>query len=260
VVFVPCLGEAAMTSRSAVRWGTLGFAGLVLALAGCSRPAVVAVPEGVADVTPDRNPAPAGRGNGDKEEEPGGLFPFPRDVGGALLAKVLPPAPAGASEERATRPRPRPAPRSLEVRSDPLPPPNAAGVVPALPAQGKKPALLPRLVSEEALVGASERVALPEETVLPAWDRPRVPSPDVNEPLALPILAQAVPDREPLEDPTGDASTAAALAAPLPPRVIPAPFLRLSIPDPYELRRPLTLLAPPEAADPHTSTPQTPKP
>jgi hypothetical protein len=78
--------------------------------------------------------------------------------------------------------------------------------------------------------------------------------------VALPILARPVSDRASLEDPTGDASTAAALAATLPRRVIPAPFLRLSLPEPFEFRRPLTLAVPAEATDPRTSTPQTPKP
>ncbi len=239
-----------------MRWGTLGVAGLVLALAGCSRSAVVAVPESVAELAPERNPDTTG----DKAEGSGDLFPFPHDAGGALLAKLLPPEPTAGREERTTRPRPRPAPRSLEVRSDPLPPPPARGLVPALPAQGKRPPLRPHLLIEEGLVGASERVALPEEAVLPAGERFRVPSPDVNESVALPILAQPVPDRASLDDPTGDASTAAVLAAVLPPRVTPAPFLRLTVPDPYEFRRPLTLAATPETTHPHASTPQTPRP
>jgi hypothetical protein len=209
---------------------------------------------------PHKDPDGQGRRDADKEEGRGGVFAFPRDSGGALLAKLLPPDTAGAAGDRTTRPVPRPAPRSLEVKSEPLVPLRAAGLVPTLPPPVKKQTLLPRLVTAEGLTEASERVMLPEETLLPAVDRARVPSPDVNEPLALPILAQSVPDRAPLEDPTGDASTAAALTAALPQRVIPAPFLRLAIPEPFEFRRPLTLVVGGETADPHTSTPQTPRP
>jgi hypothetical protein len=128
------------------------------------------------------------------------------------------------------------------------------------PPKDKAAVLRPRLVSEEELAVPRERLALPADTTLPALDRAREPSPDVNVPVALPILAQPVPDRASLDDPTGDGSTAAALAATLPQRVIPAPFLRLTLPDPFEFRRPLTLAAPVETADPRTSTPQTPRP
>jgi hypothetical protein len=222
---------------------------------------VVAVAEGpVAEVAPHKDSDGPGPHRVDKEEGPRGIFAFPRDSGGALLAKLLPPDTAAAAGERTTRPVPRPAPRGLDVKSEPLLPPRAAGSMPPQPPQVKKPAIRPRLVAAEELTEASERVRLPEETLLPAVDRAREPSPDVNEPLALPILAQPVPDRAPLEDPTGDASTAAALAAALPQRVIPAPFLRLTIPEPFEFRRPLTLVVPTETAAPHTSTPQTPKP
>jgi hypothetical protein len=155
---------------------------------------------------------------------------------------------------------PRAANRSLEVTAAPVLPQRGTGMVPPLPPKGKGFSLLPRLVTEEAMDEARERVMLPEETSLPTVDRARVPSPNVHEPVALPILALPVPDRASLDDPTGDASTEAALAATLPQRVTPAPFLRLTVPDPYEFRRPLVLAGQPEAAVPHTSTPQTPKP
>src|SRR5262249_55027463 len=47
------------------------------------------------------------------------------------------------------------------------------------------------------------------------------------------ILAQAVPDRAPLTDPSGEASLALLLAQPIPVRTTPAPFVRLSVPDPF---------------------------
>ncbi len=243
-----------MTSRVAMWSGVLG-AGMLLVASGCGRQAVVA-PAAV-EIVADRNPdAPGAR---PQDEESGGSFAFPRDAAGTLLAKLLPPDTSAGSGDRTTQPAPRRATPRFEAPSDALPPARAA-VVPPLAVKGKGAPLLPRLVSEEALDVPRERVALPAETSLPATERVREPSRDVNAPVALPVLAQPVPDRASLEDPTGDVSTAAALAATLPQRVIPAPFLRLSLPEPFEFRRPLMVAAPAETADPRTSTPQTPKP
>lgn len=60
---------------------------------------------------------------------------------------------------------------------------------------------------------------------------------NVNQLIPLPILAQPAPDRASLDDPTRDASTAAAIAAPIPPRTRKAPFVKRTFPDPYERRR-----------------------
>jgi hypothetical protein len=237
-------------------WWAVGTAGVLSALAGCGRQAVVAPPAGLAA---DRASEP--QEAQPKGEEPGGTFAFPPDAGGALLAKLLPPSEtAGGPGERKAQPVYRPAQRAFKVPLGQPPPFRAAAVVSPLPAKTKRAALLPRLVSEETLDVPRERVALPTEVVLPAMERLRVPSPDANEPVALPILARPVSDRASLEDPTGDASAAAALAATLPRRVIPTPFLRLTLPEPFAFRRPLTLPTPPETTDPRTSTPQTPKP
>jgi hypothetical protein len=126
-------------------------------------------------------------------------------------------------------------------------------------ARRQRPALVPRLVSEETLDAPRESVALPEVRPLPAGERLHVASVDVNELPPLPILASPVLDRASLDDATVEASTAAALSAPLPPRAGPAPFVRLAIPDPYENRRPLTGALPGETTEPVTATPQTPK-
>jgi hypothetical protein len=58
------------------------------------------------------------------------------------------------------------------------------------------------------------------------------------------MLSQQIADRASLDDPTLDASTAAALAAPLPARATKAPFVKHTIPDPYEGRRSATTALP----------------
>jgi hypothetical protein len=92
---------------------------------------------------------------------------------------------------------------------------------------------------------------------LPEQGKLRVPSPDVNQPIPLPRLGQPLPDRAALDDPTLEASTAAALAKPLPVRTSKAPFLKLTIPDPYEGRRSATT-TPQESSEFPLGSPATP--
>lgn len=138
----------------------------------------------------------------------------------------------------------------------PLPPSHAA--LPRLPDEGKRTPLRPRLVIEETLGGLAVPPALPQQLSLPAGVRVRIPSPDVNESIPLPILARPMPERASLEDPTLGTSTAAALAAPIPARTSKAPFLKLTLPDPYDRRRG-EVLAPEESKEFPLGSPQTPR-
>jgi hypothetical protein len=72
----------------------------------------------------------------------------------------------------------------------------------------------------------------------------------VNQPVPLPILARPATDRAPLTDPTPEVSLAAVLAAAVPVRTTPAPFVRLTLPDPFEHAQTVRLRTPPEE-DPH---------
>jgi hypothetical protein len=93
---------------------------------------------------------------------------------------------------------------------------------------------------------------------MPVGGRIRVPSVDVHEPIPLPMRNQPVSDRASLEDPTADVSTAAALAARMPTGKGKAPFQKLTLPDPYDHRRPARISIPPESDQPVTATPRTP--
>jgi hypothetical protein len=80
-----------------------------------------------------------------------------------------------------------------------------------------------------------------------AAGRVRVPSPDVNQPPPLPVLAKPLPDRAPVDDVTGAASSAAVQSGTVPPRTKAAPFLKLTLPDPFENRKPVAPpVTPPE--------------
>jgi hypothetical protein len=221
-----------MKPRSCVWLKRMGWSGLLLALLGCGRSAGVVAPE---DASAGEPLAPHRTARGQSDDSEGKSFTFPDDAGGALLAKALSPK------------EPMPPPRPERVVSSrrtsvfrkpptlPLPPSHAA--LPQLPVTASLTPLRPRLVVDETLVGFPEMPLLPQSLALPDGGRIRVPSRDVNEPIPLPILARPVTDRASLEDPTQDASSAAAVAATIPARTSKAPFLKTMLPDPYDRRR-----------------------
>jgi hypothetical protein len=202
-------------------------------LAGCGRtPAVV--PEETTSLVEDE-PVKTKVVRAQAEDSETARFAFPDDVGGVLLAKVLPPRdPETTLRAHSLRKR-GPVDTSMRPPSLPLPPSMAD--VPRSPTSDKHVALRPRVVSEETLFAPTESLRLPPTPPLPDNGRIRVPSPDVNQPIPLPILARPFTDRASLEDPTLEASAAAAVAAPIPPRVHKAPFLKQTVPDPFDHRR-----------------------
>jgi hypothetical protein len=113
--------------------------------------------------------------------------------------------------------------------------------------------LAPFVLSSALLVSLSSPAAVDG----PATGGVRVPSVDVNKPSGLPVLAKPSADRAPVEDVTTAASNAAVVRDTLPARTKPAPFLRLTIPEPYENRRPVM---PPVTLDENVpnSTPRLP--
>jgi hypothetical protein len=229
---------------------------LSAAVTGCGKRAVVdAVDAGGLAV---EKPGPhTGSGPAPGGGEP---FAFPRDPGGVLLSKLLPPENTTSGPgDRRTQPTTRPTPRFMELQSGPAAVPPAPGLVPALPQKPYGIGLRPRVVTEEFSPDPAEAVGLPRPIVLATTERTRVDSPNPNEHLQLPILAQAVVDRVSLDDATIDASTSLVLAARMPQRSVMVPFLRVAIPDPFEYRRPLTLSLPPEPTEPLSGSPQLPQ-
>lgn len=207
---------------------------LLLALLGCSRSTVIMVPEETSRADEPAIKKTVVRGQADESE--GNRFTFPDDAGGVLLAKVLPPKPVELMRpERPEQPRRSSSSAFMKPPALPLPPSHAA--LPSLPDEEKRTPLRPRLVLEETLDGLPDVPELPKPLSLPAGARVRVPSIDVNQPIPLPMLSRPVPERASLDDPTLEASAAAALAAPILSRTSKAPFLRLTLPDPYDRRR-----------------------
>jgi hypothetical protein len=178
-----------------------------------------------------------GKGSGDADPSGEG-FALPQDQGGKILARELPPhrnappPPAGVG----TRPRRLRAGGNLETPELPLPPGQAELPPPLDTADPKAPA--PRK--------------------LPEARRIRLPAVDVDDPLPLPVLGQALPDRAPLTDPTADISRKAAVAASVAARATPFPFLRINLPDPFEHKQVIRLRKPPAEGLPKNAGSQPP--
>ena len=163
-----------------------------------------------------------------KESEPPSetvAFHFPADRAGDLLCRELTPAVSRRLAEPAPKPRRRKTAAQLESPELPLPPSVAGHVLVLREIPSRKP-LMPRLTTPETLFDLALEVALPQARPLPDGVRTKEAGPDVNKPAPLPILAQPVPDRAVLGDATAEASGAAAVAAPMPARRQPVPFLR----------------------------------
>jgi hypothetical protein len=191
-------------------------------------------------------------------EGEGGTFRFPEDKGGPLLQRLLSP-PETLPPEKVARPQPRRMSKTIEQPRLPLP-----GVVmlPSPSLERKQTTPPPQLLTPEPpLLGGPEAVlSLPQSHEFPVGERLRMPSADVEQPAALAPMAQPLPDRGALLDPSLAASRSSVLEAPLPERTTPAPFLRLTLPDPFENRDTVRLRSPlGKEQVPNTPTPRAPQ-
>lgn len=261
--------------------------GALLSLLGCSRSAVVVVPENNPQPEESASAKPVARAQQDDSEKEKPVtrapavettrkktqesspvdkaeaapFRFPEDAGGRLLAKVLPPKDAEPTRLQQMPPPSRRSPASDTsspyAKLPSLPLPSSHSAMPRLPQDTRRASLHPTLVLDETLGSLPDTLVLPQAPSLPECRRVRVASLDVNEPIPLPILARPMSDRASLDDPTVDVSSAAAIAAPIPARTKKAPFLKLTLPDPYDRRR-TDEPAPEESKEFPLGTPQRP--
>jgi len=227
---------------------------VLLSFHGCSS----SVPQG--GPPPDGKVVVRAQAEGDtKRPETGPPFRLPADQGGALLSKVLPPAKHSAVLRNPSSQGPRfPPPPSFDGPPLPLPPTVVTLPRLMLPPSGSTPK--PQVIHEESLSQTPGDPLVPRRPSFYSGKRAREYSVDARLPPPLPLLAQPVPDRASLDDATLEVSTAAALAAPLPRRTAPAPYNRVTVPDPYEHRLPLLLAGFREKDAPQVGTPQVDKP
>jgi hypothetical protein len=190
-----------------------------------------------------------------QEEKAGAPFRLPGDVKGKLLAKVLPPTTPPTLLRNPKPPAPPPGPR-MPLRLPETTLSRATPEVMRLPLAAGKGLARPDFLLEETLDDSFATPIVPKIPSFATGRRSQVGSEDVAIPPMLPLMATPLSARVSLDDPTQDASTAVVLSANLPARSRPVPFVRLTRPEPYENKIPLTLLVPEDRATPQTATPE----
>lgn len=196
-----------------------------------------------------------------KEEKVGGAV-YPDDRGGKLLGELLtPPRGAAGDPDKHATAKKLPGIAALE-RPDLRAPLSLAD--PGLPSANLTPKTSPiqphSLPDDPPLTrNPLDGLAVPRREELPAGPTVRIDSPDPDKPMAVPVLAVPVSDRASLDDPTRDYSTGLALAVILPERVEPTPFIKLTLPDPFEHIATVRLRTPPaEDGTPTSPSAKTP--
>jgi hypothetical protein len=221
---------------------------LPLAPVGCSQqppteePASVAVVVRTPEVLPSTAPQPSAT---PIPETPSG-FEFPADLGGQMVAHaVAPDTPALPPIKRfAEAPHPRTPPARL---LDPAPvakPRYALAPFISVQSSSLPPAPPVERVPFDLGRGAS---AIPARPSLPVAKVETPRSRDVNRPPALPMLGRPVADRVSLDDPTTELAHAAIVEREVKVPLTLAAFLKVGIPDPFELAEQVKSSLPPSA-------------
>lgn len=209
-------------------------------------------------VTMEQHSEAADGQNVAKDDKTGGTV-YPDDRGGKLLGELLtPPKSTAAQLGKDSGPKRLPGSASLE-HPDLRAPLSLAD--PGLPSANLTPKSIPvrphGLPDEPPLTRSTlEGIPAPRREELPAGPTVRINGLDVDKPTAVPLLAVPVGDRASLDDPTRDYSTTLALGVVLPERTGPTPFIKLTLPDPFEHSATVRLRTPP----PEEATPTSPGP
>lgn len=169
-----------------------------------------------------------------KPPEPPTVFDYPSDLGGKAVVKAVTPTITQPlpTEKVAATPKPRTFPARL-LEPDPI---TKAVYVP--------PAVLPAKPAEAKPTAPPERVpvdlgaladGIPAKPTFPIAAGISERARDVNLPPALPILGRPFTERVSLDDPTAEFGNTR-IVAPIVKVVVPqAGFLRVTLPDPFEL-------------------------
>ena len=227
----------------------LTILGFCLTLAGCSSSTAT-----IALADPDDATKVKEKGVAAAEEKPGAPFRLPGDAAGKILARVLPPTTPPSLLRNPKPPAPPNGPR-MALRLPESPPPVATPEPMRLPVSAGAGLSRPDFQLEETLDETFDSPIVPKIPSFATGRRAQVASEDVAIAPMLPLMATPLSSRVPLDDPTDAASTAAVLGAELPARSTPVPFVRLTRPEPYENKIPLSLATPEDDATPQSATP-----
>jgi len=162
-------------------------------------------------------------------------LPYPTDLGGQAVSNALAPVPSTPAP--LFMPQVSPKPRVSGVERGELPLPKVAPKIVPLPS-GKASNSKPSPPAERVNPDLGEGVMIdPRQyklTTSPVQFRPVPQAPKLGAD-DLPVLSRRVDDRASLEDPTSELSTTRIVNTPVPKPMIQVGFLKLTIPDPFEL-------------------------
>jgi len=171
--------------------------------------------------TPKSTPAPV---------EP--MVKLPDDLGGKAVQKSLMPTPvmpADIAGPKAARPR------LTELDRGELPAAPIAWKVPAVPLLPKvkpaRPSIPPERAPADLGHAAAENLGGVKFTEKPLV---RAEAPANAGATDVPALARQIPERAPVDDPTAEISAGKVIETAFPYRVGTLPFLKVTIPDPFE--------------------------
>jgi hypothetical protein len=181
-----------------------------------------------------------------KPPEPTPGFEYPADLTGKAVVKaVAPETPALTPTERfGTAPKPRPVPAKIT---------NPESIVKA---NYSPPPLLPTKSNGVAISPPREQVpfdlgrgadAIPAKPTLPIAAAITERARDVNLPPAMPILGRPQNDRVSLDDPTSEFANAAIVSPMVKVPLASAEFVKVDLPDPFELAEQVKTKVPPAA-------------
>ncbi len=191
----------------------------------------------------------------------GKAFAFPDDAGGKLLRGLLTPkAPAVAPDRVKVEPKARVMPAYLEGGYIAVPDAANNPATLALPARRAiTPMSLPEKIAPDFAPAVPQlpEVAKPEVGALHKQE-----TRDPAKPAELPLLSRTpVPDRASLADPTVEFTAQSVVSVTLPLRTALAPFVKLTIPEPYEFAgQAVPKVLPPEDPNRALTPPPAPKP
>jgi len=225
-----------------------------VAVAGCSQsppeasaptPGVVVAtpPERTPDKTTPIEPIAA---QTPKPPEPPTVFDYPTDLGGKAVVKAVTPVLTNPlpTEKLGANQRPRALPEQYldpvsVTKASYVPPP----VLPAKPAV-VKPTPPPERVPFDLGYLAD---AVPAKPTFPVAAGVTVRAPDVSMPPAMPILGRPYTERVSLDDPTTEFGNTGIVAPIVRVPVAVTGFLRVTLPDPFELGEQIKPRVPAEA-------------
>jgi hypothetical protein len=221
-----------MTTRHIASW-LASFAGVVAIGCGGSTPPADAPPTPTPVLAPPvtddlRSPVNVAQTPADQTKPIEPVTVVPNDAGGKAVAKALVAPPKLADESVSSKPAPYSS--AIDRAESPLP---SVALRPFSPTEPKASAAKPSPPKERHQPPA-DVTTLPEGR---GADKPRAKATSPSNPGAsdVPPNAWRQGDRPPLGDPTADLSAGQVIGTPLPATMGQLPYLRVSIPDPFEL-------------------------